>query len=225
MDEQGEILTKPENFWGQAYGREYDRKWKQPLVDELEEMSASGDLGKVVLDIGSGKRPVTLALGSKHKVVSLDIAHKENRTTFTGQWLQVKANAGDTKLQSYDTKRAAVEIAHFLGLTTRELRDNPAVADAIVMSEILNYIDWREVIPFLSQFLKTDGKLIICNMPGRGVSSVFHPTHPQTTQEVLDFLESADFEVEKDVGLRIGGSTDSDPKDKSLHMIIARKKT
>lgn len=206
--------------WQEEFGMSYWSMYKEKFVVILKEMSADGRMGEVVLDVGSGSEPVIGNLPGEHKLIFLDTAR--TRTGEVDGRLYMRGDIDDIALKKYDSKRAAVQIAHFLGLNVREVRQNPAVIDTVVMSDILNYLDWRKAVAFLTIFLKPDGRIAIFNKPGRGKSWLFHPQRPQTTQEVVEFLREAGFEIETDIDV-VAQEHSWEPDDDSLHAILVRK--
>lgn len=84
---------------------------------------------------------------------------------------------------SFSTKRSALKIAEFFGI--KDLRQaDQRVIDTFVLSNILNYVDYKQVLKELSAFLKPKGLMIVNNLIHNGAMNYKHLFSPNKPIEV-----------------------------------------
>lgn len=186
--------------WGkQDYGAWEKFKTLGPLFDELQK---EGKIGELVVDVGSNYFPVSQHIPGKHKIITLDITGQEtslNMRVLHNETLHVRHDAEHvSQPTAFDSKRALVKIAEFLGVDSRNEKDRK-YADTILFSEILNYVDFRSVLSGFSAHLKPGGRFIIINQPERGYEELFSEAGVKDNGELKEFLASQGFEIEKTV--------------------------
>ena len=105
--------------------------------------------------------------------------------------------------------------AHFRGNSTRRSQPYKALAracafleidpklgekieraDTMVLSDALNYVDFRKVLSGFVTYLKPGGRLIILNLPHRGNQLLFSDQGPKDNRPPYSFLEEHCFEIE-----------------------------
>ncbi len=159
--------------WQQQWGHEYDPKWKQgDLVPVLESLVVEGKLGTVVVDVGSGAFPISKMIDGKLrkglKIIELDIAAPAYETEDS---IRAKIDVENLAKKDFESRRVLVALRQWLknkGFTTEE-----AVVDSAIFSDVLNYINYENVLPELLPLLKEGGRVIIFNAPRRGYKSLF----------------------------------------------------
>jgi len=93
--------------------------------------------------------------------------------------------------------------------------------DTIVVSDTLNYVDFRKVLSACAKYLKPNGRVIVLNLPYRGNSSLFSEKGLKDNRELYTFLEEHHFEIEhKAFPKRPRNETD---ESEELIVLIARK--
>lgn len=154
-----------ENPWQEHWGSEYDPVFKHGMVERvLKALDGSGQIGNVVLDMCSGRHPVSKVLRKPgRKILEVDIASSGGgEKTFK----RIVADA-EQPSSNFGHKRAAVQAARFLGL--KDLRNlGTEHIDTAIFSDSLPYIDYQAVIRNTDIYLKVGGKVVIFNWPLRG---------------------------------------------------------
>jgi len=220
--------------WKPHYGLAYDLSTKRGhLVPLLRKLDSLGKLGKVIVDVGSGSTMVSDGAGRKipaiytprgKKLIRVDLAtpHESRRV---GDVLELQADIEHTTVDSTKQRKKLVGLARFLGLDPRSKAE---VVDSIVMSDILNYVDFRRTIQGLSKYLKNNGRIVILNKPERGHKKSFSEHGVKRNGELTNFLRRNGFEIEhlidinRDVGVypviqkRVGKG--------SFILLVAKKK-
>ena len=183
----------------QVGGSGWTRSAKNKLEKVFTLLDQQGKIGNLVLDAGASKASLAVEFGSQrssYTVISVDIgfdvevreAAKIHRDE--PDCLRVK---GD--LHSLGPALDRPEITTFLqNRSIQRLR-----FDTILMSDILNYVDFKQVIPDLrDMFLAPGGRLIICNMAGIIADPLLeHPRGVKRNSELLGFLQQTDLVLEK----------------------------
>ena len=206
-----------QEFWGETYAPGLKRSLLEPLFDELEK---AGKVGNLIVDIGSGAQPVTRLLETRpgRKRVCVDIA-ADNRESVDELRLRLDAEKIG-QLEWLSTQKALLRVCAFLGIDPR----NDAMfqrADTIVISDILNYVDFRKVLAGFASYLKPNGRMIIVNLPYRGNRALFCDLGLKDNRQLYPFLEEHDFEIEhKAFPKRPRNETD---ESEELIVLVARK--
>ena len=66
----------------------------------------------------------------------------------------------------------------------------------MVLSDTLNYVDFRKALSGFVTYLKPGGRLIILNLPHRGNQLLFSDQGPKDNRLLYSFLEEQCFEIE-----------------------------
>jgi len=209
------------NPWEQHWGREYDKGPKREfLLPILSNLESRGKIGEVVVDVGSGLSSVANNLTGNHKLITLDIAGKESEDEKRKHMRVNVENILDKSKLSY--KKALIKAANFLDINLRQ-ETNKEQTDSIIFSEILNYVDYQEILRAFAKYLKSEGRFIIVNMPGRGIEELFSEKGLKSNEELYKFLEQEGFEIEeKHFPWKLRKSPE---EDQELLVLIARKKS
>jgi hypothetical protein len=184
--------------WGSGYAPDFKYAQLAPLLDAVER---AGKLGTKMLDIGSGSMSprnnpdVTLPLFYPTEgklVVRADLGMPYPHRT-RGGILEIRADIEDLHMRSPRNLMNLVRVCRHIGADPR--RELP-VFDTLLMSDILNYVDFRKTLPGLLPFLRDGGRLVVCNWPDMGLPEAFSPGRPQSNGELLRFIGSAGLETE-----------------------------
>jgi hypothetical protein len=162
-------------------------------------MESRGTLGWRILDAGSGS--MSGRNGKEHplyypdkgkRIVRVDIGMPYPHR-LSGNVLELQADIGHTRPDSLSQLRKLALIARHTGA---DLRTGPPQFDALIMVDILNYVDYRRTLPSLLPCLVPGGRLVVSNIPGMGLNEAFSPRRPRGNAELLGFLEEAGLSVE-----------------------------
>ncbi len=183
-------------------------------------MENGGKVGDLIVDVGSGARPVTRFFKARpgRKRILVDVA-ADNSASEDEQKVRLDVEKmGD--LGSLSFRKALLRVCRFLEIAPGAER-NPPRADTMVFSDLLNYIDFRKVLSGFSNYLKPEGRIVIVNLPMRGNRSLFSERGLKDNRHLYEFLEEQRFEIEyKAFPCRPRGETD---ESEELIVLVARK--
>ena len=206
-----------QEYWGETYAPELKRRLLKPLFAELEK---EGKVGNLIVDIGSGSQPVTRLLEPRpgRKRVFVDIA-ADNRGSVDELKLRLDAEKiGQSGQLSF--RKALLRVCAFLQINARKEAEIQR-ADTMVISDTLNYVDFRKVLSGLANYLKPNGRIIILNLPYRGNHNLFSDLGLKDNRQLYPFLEEQGFEIEhKAFPKRPRNETD---ESEELIVLVARK--
>lgn len=206
-----------QEYWGETYAPELKQRLLKPLFAELEK---EGKVGNLIVDIGSGAQPVTRLLDSRlgRKRVLVDIA-ADNRGSAAELKLRLDAEKIG-QLGQLSFRKALLRVCAFLQINPRKETEIQR-ADTIVISDTLNYVDFRKVLSGLASYLRPNGRIIILNMPYRGNHTLFSDLGLKDNRQLYPFLEEQGFEIEhKAFPKRPRNETD---ESEELIVLVARK--
>jgi SAM-dependent methyltransferase len=149
----------------------------------------------LVIDVGCGAVPVTGLLNETpaRKRILVDIASDNAESA---KALGIRLDAEDAgRRGGLGYRKALLRACEFLAINPRT-EPRTELADTIVFSEILNYVDFRKVIQGFSVFLKPGGRIVVVNLPFRGNRSLFSEMGLKENRQLYGFLEEHDFEIE-----------------------------
>jgi hypothetical protein len=207
-----------QEYWGETYAPELKQRLLKPLFDDLEK---EGKIGNLIVDIGSGAQPVTrlLAPRPERKRVFVDIA-ADNR----GSVDELKLRLDVEKIgnpEQLSCRKALLRVCAFLQIDVRTGVEIER-ADTMVISDTLNYVDFRNVLSGLASYLKPNGRVVILNLPYRGNRTLFSDLGLKDNRQLYPFLEEQGFEIEhKAFPKRPRNETD---ESEELIVLVARKK-
>jgi hypothetical protein len=181
-----------QEYWGETYAPELKRRLLKPTFDDLEK---AGKIGDLIVDLGSGAKPVTRLLepSPQRKRVCIDIA-ANNREADDEVRLRLDAEKIG-QIDQLSFRKAMVRVCAFLRLDPRRDGERQRV-DTMVISDTLNYVDFRKVLGGLASYLKPDGRIIILNLPYRGNQSLFSDQGLKDNRHLFAFLDKHHFEIE-----------------------------
>ena len=181
-----------QQYWGESYGQESKQQLLKPVFDELEREEKIGDL---IIDVGSGASPVTQLLRARpaRKRVCIDIA-ADNVGSLND--LRIRLDAEKVgQFESLSFRKALLRVCAFLGINPKTEAKTER-ADAIVFSDMLNYVDFRKVLAGFGKYLKPGGRIIVFNVPNRGNGLLFSDKGLKDNRQLYAFLEERRFEIE-----------------------------
>ena len=131
-----------QEYWGETYASELKQRLLKPLFDALDR---EGKIGDLIIDIGSGARPVSRLLEAKpgRMRICVDIAADNHAS---GAELRLRFDAEKVgQLAQLSYRKALVRACGFLGIDPR-LDQETELAETIVLSDTLNYVDFQMVL-------------------------------------------------------------------------------
>lgn len=214
---EARVANPWQEYWGETYAPELKHRLLKPLLDDLEK---EGKIGDLIVDIGSGAHPITRLLAAKQgrKRVCIDIA-ADNRESVDELRLRLDAEKIG-QLDRLSFRKALLRVCVFLKI---DLRKDAEIqrADTMVISDTLNYVDFRKVLRALASYLKPNGRIIILNLPYRGNQSLFSDLGLKDNRHLYPVLEEHGFEIEhKLFPKRPRNETD---ESEELIVLVARK--
>jgi hypothetical protein len=210
-----------DNPWEENWGASYSPELKMYLIDSVfKRLDTEGKLGNLIVDIGSGASPVSKLMHSTpdRRFIFIDVAGR-NWVSLDTQRIRLDAeNITRPDLLSYG--KALIRVCRFLNTEPRaQAREERATA--MVFSDILNYVDYRNVVSGFANFLKSGGRIIIINHPTRGIRGRFSEKGLKKNDGFYAFLEEQNLEIEsKDFPCRPDGETD---ESEEMIVLVARK--
>jgi len=210
-----------DNPWEENWGEAYSPELKKHLIDSVfKRLDHEGQLGNLIVDVGSGASPVSQLLPStpERKFIFVDVAGG-NCVSLDTQRIRLDAgNIMRPELLSY--KKALIRVCRFLGADPRgPIREERATA--LVFSDILNYVDYRNVVTGFASFLQSGGRIIIINHPTRGIRERFAADGLKRNEDIYQLLEERNVVIEhKDFPCRPYGATD---ESEEMIVLVARK--
>jgi len=202
---------------------DYDSEIKHGFggfIDILRGELVNGKLGNRVLDFGSGIRQEDQigrflqkeAKRTKRKDVKVGLVDfrlsdkKENSGLFTLNldMLAVGENGPEVA-------RAVKSAVKLLGL--EDLGEPPKDSagfkewlkglkqiDTMIFSDLLNYVDYKQLLSLVYLFLKDNGRFFVFNRPNHGIKSLSSDRRLNSTEELMVFLE-------EELGMKLDSSS------------------
>jgi SAM-dependent methyltransferase len=207
-----------QEYWGETYAPELKRALLEPIFEKLE---SEDKIGNLIVDIGSGASPVTRLLASKpgRKRIGVDIAADNGGTP---DELRVRFDA-EKVVQAgvFSFHKALLKICAFLEIDPKGV-EKVELVDTVVVSDTLNYVDFRKVLGGVAKYLKPGGRLIVLNLPYRGNRLLFSGQGLKDNRRLYSFLEERHFEIQyKDFPKRPRNVKD---ESEELLVLVARKR-
>jgi len=206
-----------QEYWGETYAPELKQRLLKPIFGDLEK---AGKIGNLIVDLGSGAKPVTRLIepGAQKKRICVDVAADNGGSD---DELRLRLDAEKTgQVDQLSFRKAMLRVCAFLNIDPRKDGEIQRV-DTIVISDTLNYVDFRRVLGGCSSYLKPNGRLIILNLPYRGNQSLFSDRGLKDNRQLYVFLDEHHFEIEhKAFPKRPRNETD---ESEELIVLVARK--
>src|SRR3989344_133114 len=175
---QEKQTTNQIDNWETHWGDKYNEKFKQALKRKIIDLDIEGKIGETVLDLGCGANPVSDGLTRPgRRIVLVDNSSKVHRLKHQNRY-SVQYN-----LDRIADERFSNELQGLLGVSPR------GIFDSVIISDVLNYIDWKKVLKILIPFMKKGGRLIVNNMPDQGYQKDFSPQRPRDNLEIIQFIQ------------------------------------
>jgi hypothetical protein len=168
----------------------------------LPYMNAHG-LGHTVLELGPNRHPLITPDRFDGRIVYVELNDpcvQFLRDKFGDSVTVVKFNlhrawdAGDNLLET-----------SLAGSLDRD-QNTPVSFDSLIMSQIVNYVDFRALLQACVELLAVGGLLFFNNIMNEGGASLFHPRRPKTMEEFLECAVAIGFDPIEVVAEPAGGT-------------------
>ncbi len=210
-------------FWQDKWDQRWNYNLRSKAVMLLPRFRAldnEGKIGDVVVDVGSGPAPMSGFMPEKdtRKIITVDIAEGASPLQ-VGDTTHVSYDLEDLGKRGFRTGMIALQLQDFLGIGDLRGASSEQV-DTMLISEVLNYVDFRKTLGELAKYLKKNGRFIIFNRPHRGRTEEFSEKGAaEGNKQIVDFLSENGFEIEEVT--YTGQESDSEHR---FMLLIARKK-
>ncbi len=196
-------LLNPKSWPGwsigrKSYGDEFDLAARQRMIDASKRLlpllkKYKSSIGDIILEVGPFFDPLIVPQQFPgKKICYLD----DDRHVI--HWLRNNSN-GDTSSIRYNLNRLSPteqqKLKRSFRKTMSSLGTNRVVFDSIVVSQVLNYINFPQFSRAIGQYLKSGGLLFINNTIDYGIPALFSSTRPHNDQEIMDSFKKAGFKT------------------------------
>lgn len=166
---------------------DYDyRCSEKTIIPWLEDMRQKNILGNNIMDIGCGAKPISQNLQRLNKLVLVDIG---TINIIDADVLSVCYDINElNETQNESTLMFKRKIKDFLG---------EEVINTIILSNILNYVNYKVVLNQLYQLIHPGSRLVILNRPFKGSYNFVSDYGVNCNIELINTLESANFVIEE----------------------------
>ncbi len=179
-----------DSVWGMKYDQTLTEEVLKPFLCRLEE---NGLVGPVVFDIGCGAFPASAYLSGRNRLVCVDIAGEER---VEHNKIKVRFDIGKwADSDSPETRRARSKIRAFLNIGQHDTLDGRV--DTFILSNILNYFDYRQGIAQFRKLLRANGRLIVLNRPYKGGYFLASGRGLTNNSRFIEYLEGSGFLIEE----------------------------
>ncbi|MBP9738190.1 hypothetical protein KBD20_00710 [Candidatus Saccharibacteria bacterium] len=181
-------MSKDIDVWRFHGGRVYDyEELKLPSVVKLVESLDYNSMHPLAVDIGGGNcslvHSARLPRPQYFRTATIDIA-----ASFHGyEHINPIVKSDVEEIITEVDFGAVTALDEFLLSNVAEC-ETPG-ADLLVYSEILNYVDFREVMSWFDSRLKPGGYTVIANLPTRGWSQLFSDHGVKSHDELLTYVQ------------------------------------
>ncbi|MEK9130242.1 MAG: methyltransferase domain-containing protein [Patescibacteria group bacterium] len=199
----------------------YNTSLKNELFhSEFNRLEKENKLGNTIMDFGCGSDPISKELFFTHKVITIDIAKKNNDDDDRPHF---KFDIDKVDKTKFETQKILLKIAKSLDINPRD-EQNKEPIDTMIFSEILNYVDYKKVLKFSTDYLKPNGIIIVFNKPRRGFNNLFSEKGLTNNFEFYDFLKSENLKIEKKLFPDVDEANFLEEKDRLIFLIAQKIK-
>ncbi|MCR4336652.1 MAG: hypothetical protein NUV91_02455, partial [Candidatus Omnitrophica bacterium] len=174
-----------------------------------------GRFGKVIVEVGSGGFPMEFRRRWGQKVILIDIGAPEPT-----KWLNLSTVRLQGDIEHPERIEAIKDAARVLG--RRAWRFNHldelliGQVDTLLLTQVLNYVDFMEVLRRIRPWLKPEANVLILNQantPVNGkeankVNTLAHPRRVRSNAQLLKGLEESGYVVEQIGGVAMDSGND-----------------
>lgn len=202
-----DLSNKWSKYWGFGYSWPLKEKKYKPYLIHLEKKKL---IGPIIFDIGCGAHPISDCLSNKNKIILIDIVGDEGI-----EKNKIRINYDINKLSDLKCPET-----RSLYLKIKKLLDHNKISgniDTIILSDVLNYIEHKKVLPELYKLLTNNGRLIIFNNLFRTISPILLSGNRVSSNfKLINYLKNMGFFIGHD-GIFIFGQPPFSKVEKDLY--------
>lgn len=202
--------------WKNSYGNEYSDeekiKYMLPIFNRLE---IENKIGKIIIDVGSGARPISRNINGAHKIISIDLGGDE---FFNEERCHLNLDLKKLNQKLYSIKKSIIKICKNFDINLNDEKNTQV--DTVIFSEILNYVDYEKVLLEANNYLKNNGRFIIINNVDRGYQRLFSKDKIKSNSVLKSFLNKNGFSIEEE---NFPWGETYGRKDKEMIFLVAQK--
>jgi len=152
-------------------------------------------LGDFILEVGPFFNPLTSIKNFPEK----NICYWEN-DLYVLHWL-LKYNKFDPKIKSIYCNLNEIEGDSFMELKHEtynyfnDLNNTSKLFNSVMISQVLNYVDYKLFLIILKNFIKKDSILFINNVIDYGLPKFFSSKRPKNNKEIINTIKEIEYEV------------------------------
>ncbi len=178
------------------FGKEFDAEARVRMIVTGRKilpylLENSYNLGKKYLEIGPFFTPIIFSEEFPDEVIeNLEISFLENDINVI-EWLDntFKCNILDLNMNSES-------FTDHLKLKMKEAFNAHAnYYDSVVISQIINYVDYKELFKSIFSILDHNGLVFVNNVVEYGIPVLFSEKRPKSNQEVIETAEAIGYKV------------------------------
>jgi hypothetical protein len=184
------------------YGDEFDEPARKRMVIGGRRLipfltKNSHLLGKFLLEVGPFFNPLLLSDEVKEVLpASTEVAFLEN-DPYAIDWLRLKGQANIFNINISDSAfRSRIE--HHVSLMGTVFPDFNAKFDGILISQVMNYVDYRFLLESLYPLLNKNGLLFINNVVDYGIPVLFSDKRPGSNQDIVRAAVNCGFSIQEE---------------------------
>jgi hypothetical protein len=170
-------------YWKRTHiehGQHYDKNKKEKFIAFLKDFDQNEGLGDILVDVGCGPTPLSRQFPDRARI-EIDVSKKRSQEKRGIGLLEI---AADVETLFTDDGKPRSDIEQMLGF----IKETGAKSGTYLVSDLLNYIDWRKLFLSLDQILPTDWQIAINNRVNYGPEEALHEKRPQSSDDVRDFF-------------------------------------
>lgn len=173
----------------------YDIYWEdyknEVLLPRLKKLRAQWVLGESVIDVGSSMVDFVRKATDWMLYYSIDLFWT---SSFTEDWGHVSIDLNALRRTTSACVRGLIRkaIASVRPTNRHKVRE---WVDSMVCVDVLNYLDFEDVLRRLAHLIKPGGHLIIWNEPDYGHIELFHSKRPRSNEHLVEVMQALGFEL------------------------------
>ena len=182
------------------FGKEFDIEARKRMVDGRLKLNPFikkyyKKLGTAILEIGPFFDPLIIPSKFKSKeIFYIDSDH------YVKEYLTERFSNITFLLHNLNTEDEnewfSIEVCIMKELRKKNLKK----FDAIVLSQVINYIDYKKVFSLIKKYHTNNGLIFINNVIDYGIPSLFSDKRPRSDNELIEYLEKIGYKlIEKEI--------------------------
>ncbi|MFA4997728.1 MAG: GNAT family N-acetyltransferase, partial [Bacteroidales bacterium] len=182
------VFTSWHGQWNREYAGVNEREWFNKITNQGE------CLGDITVDLGCSARPFAVSAPDR-KVILVDIDAPQASAFIKPNTVLLRGDA-----QHPEQVTTITDVVKLFGLNHENQTNLDDVlrerVNSVVITHLLNYVDFRQVIRKASRWLIPGGRLFIVNQPGLGEAGLFHAHGVHSNRELIGFLHEQGYSIQ-----------------------------